>query len=116
MKKTPAGPLVAGAAGATTSMNANAVDVTDGAGSGPAAADGGVGGRHVVAGGLDFLAVAVGLFVDGLEVAAQLGDELLAGHRTPAPPEVTGGQHIPHHGLFLPLHVGRPGADHPPLC
>jgi hypothetical protein len=49
-------------------------------GLGPAAADGGVGGRHVVARGLDFLAVGVGLFVDGLEVAAQLGDELLAGH------------------------------------
>jgi len=38
-------------------------------GLGPAAADGGVGAAHVVAGGLDFLAVAVGLFVDGLEVA-----------------------------------------------
>ena len=42
--------------------------------SGPAAADGGVGAAHVVARGLDFLAVAVGLFVDGLEVTAQLGE------------------------------------------
>src|ERR1700734_3520711 len=64
--------------------------------SGPAAADGGVGAAHVVAGGLDLLAVAVGLFVDDLKVATQLGDELLAGHRTRATPEVTGSQHIAH--------------------
>src|ERR1700748_62619 len=60
--------------------------------SGPAAADGGVGGRHVVACRLHLLAVGVGLFVDDLEVATQLGDELLAGHRTRAAPEVTGSQ------------------------
>src|SRR6202167_2838332 len=81
------------------------------AGLGPAAADGGVGGRHVVAGGLYLLAVAVGLFVDDLEVAAQLGDELLAGHRTRATPEVTGGQHIAHDGLVLGLQGGGLGTD-----
>src|SRR6202044_562119 len=80
-------------------------------GAGPAAADGGVGAAHVVAGGLDFLAVAVGLFVDDLEVATQLGDELLAGHRTRAAPEVTGGQHITHDGLVLGLQGGGLGAD-----
>ena len=68
---------------------------------GPAAADGAVGGVHVVAGGLDLLAVLVGLFVDDLEVATQLGDELLAGHRTGAAPEVTGGQHIADDGCLL---------------
>src|SRR6201994_2885863 len=80
-------------------------------GLGPAAADGAVGGRHVVAGGLDLLAVGVGLFVDDLEVAAQLGDELLAGHRTRTTPEVAGGQHIAHDGLVLGLQRGGLGTD-----
>src|ERR1700761_581365 len=71
--------------------------------SGPAGADGRVGARHVVAGGLYLLAVAVGLLVDDLEVATQLGDELLAGHRTRAAPEVTGGQHIANDALVLGL-------------
>src|SRR5947209_11029211 len=78
---------------------------------GPAAADGGVGAVHVVAGGLHLLAVAVGLFVDDLEVATQLGDELLAGHRTRAAPEVTGSQHIAHDGLVLGLQGSGLGAD-----
>ncbi len=43
----------------------------------------------------------VGLLVDHLEVATQLGDELLAGHRTRAAPEVTGSQHIANDGLVL---------------
>src|SRR6516164_4656930 len=43
--------------------------------SGPAGADGAVGALHL-------LPVGVGLPVDHLEVATQLGDELLAGHRT----------------------------------
>jgi len=48
--------------------------------------------------------VAVGLLVDGLEVAAQLGDETPGSHRNPKPtPEVTGGQHIAHDGLVLGL-------------
>src|ERR1700756_1829183 len=80
-------------------------------GLGPAAADGAVGGVHVVAGGLDLLAVGVGLFVDDLEVATQLGDELLAGHRTRAAPEVAGGQHIAHDALVLGLQGGGLGAD-----
>src|SRR5271155_4277799 len=78
---------------------------------GPAGADGGVGGRHVVAGGLHLLAVGVGLLVDDLEVATQLGDELLAGHRTRAAPEVAGGQHITNDGLVLLLQRGGLGAD-----
>src|SRR5580692_9830755 len=82
------------------------------AGLGPAAADGGVGARHVVAGSLHFLAVAVGLLVDDLEVATQLGDELLAGHRTRAAPEVTGSQHIAHDGLVLGLQGSGLRADH----
>src|SRR5271170_7154820 len=73
---------------------------------GPAGADGGVGGRHVVAGGLHLLAVGVGLLVDDLEVATQLGDELLAGHRTRTAPKVTGGQHITNDGLVLLLQGG----------
>src|SRR3984885_10224079 len=81
-------------------------------GLGPAGADGGVGGRHVVAGGLHLLAGLVGLLVDDLEVAAQLGDELLAGHRTRATPEVAGGQHIAHDGLVLLLQGRGLGADH----
>src|SRR5436305_5443078 len=79
--------------------------------SGPAGADGGVGARHVVAGGLHLLAVAVGLLVDDLEVATQLGNELLAGHRTRAAPEVTGSQHITHDGLVLGLQRSGLGAD-----
>src|SRR6516165_3158102 len=78
---------------------------------GPAAADGVVGGVHVVPRRLDFLAVLVGLFVDDLEVAAQLGDELLAGHRTRTTPEVTGGQHIAHDGLVLGLQRSGLGPD-----
>src|ERR1700757_3549825 len=70
---------------------------------GPTAADDAVGGVHVVTCGLHLLAVLVGLFVDGLEVAAQLGDELLAGHRTRTALEVAGGQHIAHDGLVLGL-------------
>src|ERR1700733_9666160 len=81
-------------------------------GLGPAGADGAVGGVHVVAGALDLGAMSVGLLVDDLEVAAQLGDELLAGHRTRAAPEVTGGQHIAHDGLVLGLQRGGLGADH----
>src|SRR6202040_2336376 len=78
---------------------------------GPAGADSGVGGRHVVAGGLHLLAVGVGLLVDDLEVATQLGDELLAGHRTRAAPKVAGGQHITNEGLVLLLQRGGLGAD-----
>src|ERR1700733_9188206 len=80
-------------------------------GLGPAGADGGVGGAHVVAGGLHLLAVGVGLLVDDLEVATQLGDELLAGHRTRTAPKVAGGQHITHDGLVLLLQRGGLGAD-----
>src|ERR1700722_19465117 len=79
--------------------------------SGPAGADGAVGGAHVVAGVLHALAVLVGLLVDDLEVAAQLGDDLLAGHRTRAAPEVAGGQHIAHDGLVLGLQRRGLGAD-----
>src|ERR1700733_13158924 len=95
--------------GARTPVGGRATVVVQGLG--PAAADGGVGGRHVVACRLDFLAVAVGLFVDDLEVAAQLGDEFLAGHRTRAAPEVAGGQTIAHDGLVLGLQGGGLGAD-----
>src|ERR1700723_499259 len=80
-------------------------------GLGPAGADGGGGGRHVVAGGFDLLARGGGPLVDDLEVAAQLGDELLAGHRTRAAPEVAGGQHITNDGLVLLLQRGSLGAD-----
>src|ERR1700756_2077521 len=62
-------------------------------------------------GGLHLLAGGVGLLVDDLEVTAQLGDELLAGHRTRAAPEVTGGQHIAHDGLVLGLQRRGLGAD-----
>ena len=79
--------------------------------SAPAGADGAVGGVHVVARRLHLLAVLVGLFVDDLEVAAQLGDELLAGHRTRATPEITGSQHIAHDGLVLGLQGGGLSAD-----
>ncbi len=78
---------------------------------GPAGADGAVGLRHVAAGGLDLLAVGVGLLVDHLEVATQLGDELLAGHRTGAAPEVAGSQHIANDGLVLGLERRRLGTD-----
>src|SRR5262249_19712096 len=71
--------------------------------SGPAGADGAVRAGHVAAGRLDVLAVLVGLLVDHLEVAAQLGDELLASDRTGAAPEVTGSQHITNDGLVLGL-------------
>src|SRR6201996_4517469 len=71
--------------------------------SGPAGANSRVGAAHVVSCGLHFLAVGVGLFVDDLEVATQLGDELLASHRTRATPEVTGSQHIAHDALVLGL-------------
>src|ERR1700742_719871 len=52
--------------------------------SGPAGADGAVGAGHVAAGGLRLLPVGVGLLVNHLQVTAQLGDELLAGHGTGA--------------------------------
>jgi hypothetical protein len=55
---------------------------------------------------LDLLAVGVGLLVDHLEVASQLGDELLAGHRTSTTPEVTGSQHIADDGLVLGFQRG----------
>ena len=58
------------------------------------------------------LAVGVGLLVDDLEVATQLGDELLAGHRTRTTPEVTGSQHIAHDALVLGLQRGGLGTDH----
>src|ERR1700722_1866131 len=70
---------------------------------GPAGPDGAVGARHVATGGLHLLAVRVGLLVDHLEVATQLGDELLASHRTGAAPEVTGSQHVANDGLVLLL-------------
>ena len=60
---------------------------------------------------LHLLAVLVGLLVDHLEVATQLGDELLASHRTGAAPEVTGSQHIANDGLVLGLQRGGLGAD-----
>src|ERR1700740_1850293 len=69
----------------------------------PAAADGAVGVEHVAAGALHLGAVRVGLLVDHLEIAAQLGNELLAGHRTGATPEVTGGKHITNDRLVLSL-------------
>lgn len=47
--------------------------------------------------------MGVGLLVDDLEVAAQLGDELLAGHRTRTAPKVPGGKHITDDGLMLGL-------------
>src|SRR5271156_958018 len=81
------------------------------AGSGPAAADGGVGARHVVACRLHLLAVAVGLLVDHLEVPTQLGDELLASHGARATPEVTGSQHIANDGLVLLLQGSGLGTD-----
>src|ERR1700744_2899932 len=80
-------------------------------GLGPAAADGGVGGRHVVACRLHLLAVGVGLLVDHLEVPTQLGDELLASNRARATPEVTGSQHIADDGLVLGLQRSGLGAD-----
>src|ERR1700722_10017298 len=80
--------------------------------SGPAAADGAVRGRHVAAGRLHLLPVGVGLLVDHLEVATQLGDELLAGHRTLATPEVTGSKHIADDGLVLLLQRSGLVADH----
>jgi hypothetical protein len=55
--------------------------------------------------------MGIGLLIDHLEVAAQLGDELLAGHRTRTAPEVTGGQHIAHDGLVLGLQGGGLGTD-----
>src|ERR1700728_777171 len=79
--------------------------------SGPAAADGGVGARHVVACRLHLLAVGVGLLVDHLEVPTQLGDELLASHGTRATPEVTGSQHIADDGLVLGLQRSGLGTD-----
>src|SRR5271163_3839556 len=77
----------------------------------PARADGGVGAGHVVARCLHLLAVGVRLLVDHLEVTTQLGDELLAGHRTRAAPEVAGGQHITNDGLVLLLQRGSLLAD-----
>src|SRR3984885_13946177 len=71
--------------------------------SGPAGPDGAVGARHVAAGGLHVLPVGVGLLVNHLEVTTQLGDELLASHRTRAAPEVTGSKHITNDGLVLLL-------------
>jgi hypothetical protein len=52
---------------------------------GPARPDGAVAAGHVAAGALHLLAMGIGLLVDHLEVATQLGDELLARHRTGAP-------------------------------
>ena len=60
---------------------------------------------------LTFWPWRVGLLVDHLEVTTQLGDELLAGHRTGAAPEVTGSQHIANDGLVLGLERGGLGAD-----
>ncbi|EUA91196.1 hypothetical protein I551_2350 [Mycobacterium ulcerans str. Harvey] len=79
--------------------------------SGPAGTDGAVRLRHVLAGGLNLLAVRVGLLVDHLEVATQLADELLASHRTGATPEVAGGQHIANDGLVLGLQRSGLCAD-----
>ncbi len=78
---------------------------------GPAGTHGGVGAGHVVAGGLHLLPVGVGLFVDDLEVAAQRGDELLAGRRSRAAPKVAGGKHIADDGLVFGLQRGSLGAD-----
>src|SRR5271169_5582625 len=78
---------------------------------GPAGPDGAVGARHVAAGGLHVLPVGVGLLVNHLEVTAQLGDELLAGDRTRAAPEVTGSKHIADDGLVLLLQRRGLGAD-----
>jgi hypothetical protein len=50
--------------------------------------------------------VGVGLLVNHLEITAQVGDELLAGHRTRAAPKVTGSKHITHDGLVLGLQRG----------
>jgi len=50
--------------------------------------------------------VGVGLLVNHLEVTTQLGDELLAGHRTGTTPEVTGSKHIANDGLVLGLQGG----------
>ncbi|AFJ35819.1 hypothetical protein A5644_25225 [Mycobacterium intracellulare subsp. yongonense] len=55
--------------------------------------------------------MGVGLLVDDLEVAAQLGDELLAGHRTRTAPKVPGGKHITDDGLMLGLQESGLGAD-----
>jgi hypothetical protein len=70
---------------------------------GPAGADGAVGAGHVAASGLHLLPSGVGLLVSYLEVTAQLGDELLAGHRTGAAPKVTGSKHMANHGPMLGL-------------
>jgi hypothetical protein len=47
--------------------------------------------------------VGVGLFLDHLKVAAQFGDELLAGRRPATSPKVAGGKHITDDGLMLCL-------------
>src|ERR1700733_15531529 len=78
---------------------------------GPAGPDGAVGAGHVVAGTLHLLPVLVGLLVDHLEVATQLGDELLAGHRAGAAPKVTGSKHIADDGLVLGLQGSGLRAD-----
>src|ERR1700688_3303231 len=77
----------------------------------PAGADGAVGAGHVVAGRLHLLAVGVGLLVNHLEVTTQLGDELLASHRTRAAPKVAGSKHITNDGLVLGLQRGSLRAD-----
>src|ERR1700758_3374512 len=74
---------------------------------GPAGPDGAIGARHVATGGLHLRPVGVGPRVDHLEATAQLGDELLAGHRAGTTPEVPGGQHIANDGLVLGLQRGR---------
>jgi hypothetical protein len=73
--------------------------------------DGAVCLRHVVAGGLNLLAVLVGLLVDHLEVTPQLGDEVLASHRTGATPEVTGSQDVANDRLVLGLQRSGLGAN-----
>ena len=55
--------------------------------------------------------MGVGLLVDHLEVATQLGDELLARHRTGATPKVPGRKHIANDGLVLGLQRGRLSPD-----
>ena len=46
-------------------------------------------------------ATGVGLFVDHLEVAAQLGDESLTGRRPGTAPKAASSKHIAQDGLML---------------
>jgi hypothetical protein len=55
--------------------------------------------------------VGTGLLINHLEVSSQLGDEFLAGCRSCAAPEISGGNHIAHDRLMLGLQCGGLGPD-----